>query len=162
MVLFLKITIYTQLKCISHTRYTVISCMYILRLTCWKLQELAKQNNFDKLHTLIENAKVTGVGKLANYDIALRISWYLHSVEKVNNILPKKVYLHSGTRDGAKKLMDKGILKVSNLRKPLEKENLEIFGELKPYQIEDFLCVCKGCFGDKNGRSKCCPKNCGC
>jgi hypothetical protein len=122
--------------------------------------KIAEKTDFDELHKLIKDAKVRGVGELTNYDIALRISWYLYYVKKVKNILPKKVYLHSGTRKGAKILAE--ILDVSILSKPLDKENSKIFGELKPYQIEDFLCVCKGCFGGKNEKSKCCPKNCGC
>lgn len=99
-------------------------------------------NSFEMLHTCIKdlllNPKILGLGELYFYDTALRIGAYL-------NLLPEKVYLHSGTRIGAKKL---GI--------DWKKESLdpaifpEPFKALKPYEIEDFLCIYKDTFEKKD------------
>jgi hypothetical protein len=52
------------------------------------------------------------------------------------NILPEKVYLHSGTRCGAKNLG------LNFKAKALEVDELpEEFKELQPYEIEDALCI---------------------
>jgi hypothetical protein len=51
---------------------------------------------------------------------------------------PKKVYLHCGTRIGAKNLgldYQKHALEMTDLPQELQK--------LKPYQVEDFLCIYK-------------------
>jgi len=46
----------------------------------------------------IESCRVYGVGELACYDAALRIGGNL-------NIFPEKIYLHAGTRTGARELL---------------------------------------------------------
>lgn len=98
-----------------------------------KESELRGCISFEELHEIIktELASVWGLGELYYYDIAHRIGAYLkHS--------PIKVYLHSGTRVGARALglnVSKGYLEKRDLPKPLHR--------LKPDQVEDFLCLYK-------------------
>jgi hypothetical protein len=80
----------------------------------------------------IVNQTTAGVrrfGNLAVYDVAMRIGIW-------KKVWPKKIYLHAGTREGARSLgfhNDK-----------LSKEVFEgLFDKLQPYQIEDFLCINK-------------------
>jgi hypothetical protein len=57
---------------------------------------------------------------------------------KVVRFYPLKVYLHRGTRIGAENLgvsNGKDVLDMSELPKALQK--------MEPYQVEDFLCICK-------------------
>ena len=58
--------------------------------------------------------QIKGIGELTIYDTALRIGFYL-------DIYPDKVYLHAGTREGAKRLI--GEDKVKN-KKYLEMSEL--------------------------------------
>lgn len=93
--------------------------------------DLQSCKSFEELHEAIKSqlASVSGLGELYYYDIAHRIGAYL-------KLSPLKVYLHSGTRVGAKALglkVSKGYLEINDLPKPLHK--------LKPDQIEDFLCL---------------------
>jgi uncharacterized protein YutD len=101
-----------------------------------EIQEYIKTyKNFDDLHTLFvkELLPINGIGELYCYDTALRISAYL-------GYLPEKVYLHTGTREGAKKM---GIIK-DNKQKTIEIGCLpEPLRELEPHQIEDVLCIYK-------------------
>lgn len=90
--------------------------------------------SFDELIEIIESCKVKGFGELAIYDTALRIG------SKIN-IYPEKIYLHAGTKIGAKELglkIDNKVIEVSKLPEELKK--------LKPYEIEDFLCIYKDKF----------------
>lgn len=89
--------------------------------------------NFDELHTLLEAIlePIKGIGELYVYDIALRIGARL-------GLFPNKVYLHAGTRVGARALgFDGGAktLEVSHLPKELQ--------QLEPHEIEDVLCIFK-------------------
>jgi hypothetical protein len=97
--------------------------------------DLQKCKSFHELWQLIRKilGTVTGLGELYIYDTALRIGAYL-------NILPERVYLHAGTRTGAKAF---GItsrhtewLDVDELPAPLK--------ELPPHEVEDILCIYKG------------------
>lgn len=86
--------------------------------------------DFDGLLELIEKILrgVVGLGDLYCYDTSRRIGAFL-------GLFPKRVYLHRGTKDGAKALgLDhtKRYLNMVNL--PIELRILE------PKQIEDFLC----------------------
>ncbi len=77
---------------------------------------------------------ILGIGELTVYDTALRIGARL-------GLLPTRVYLHSGTRQGARAL---GL----NWRAPylaLEECPPE-FRVLKPHEIEDCLCIYKDRF----------------
>ena len=92
-----------------------------------------KCSSFDELFTLIETAlqPVGGIGELYVYDTALRIGAKL-------NLLPGKVYLHTGTRVGAKALGFDGkakALDVTDLPKELH--------QLEPHEIEDIMCIFK-------------------
>lgn len=72
-----------------------------------------------------------GIGELTVYDTALRIGAKL-------GLLPKKVYLHAGTRAGARAL---GLnWKATSLAvRELPSELLT----LTPHEIEDCLCIFK-------------------
>ena len=75
---------------------------------------------------------VTGLGELYVYDTALRIGAFL-------NLLPDRVYLHAGTRTGAKAF---GI--VSRHEEWIEVEELPSpLRELLPHEVEDILCIYK-------------------
>ena len=102
-------------------------------------KELKKQKGiilncctFDELLEISENSSVKGIGPLAEYDIAFRYG-------RQTDIYPDKVYLHAGTREGAKKL---GIVKRG--AKYLTKEELpDYLKTIEPWMAEDFLCVKK-------------------
>jgi hypothetical protein len=90
--------------------------------------------DFDDLFNRIDRilGPIPGIGELYVYDTSLRIGAKL-------NLLPTKVYLHAGTRVGARALGLDGsaaTLKVSAL--PQE------FCSLEPHEIEDILCIFKG------------------
>jgi hypothetical protein len=92
--------------------------------------------SFDELLTLIIRilADVGGIGELYCYDAAFRIGGFL-------NLLPRTVYLHSGTRKGAKAL---GLR--TNVA-TLEPEELPLALRGRPaHEIEDILCIYKSRF----------------
>ena len=60
-----------------------------------QLNKIRKNKEFDKLIEIIGNKKIEGIGDLTIYDAAQRIGMFL-------NILPDKIYLHCGTKKGAK------------------------------------------------------------
>lgn len=94
-------------------------------------KRLRNSAGFDDIHTMVQECAVPGFGKLAQYDTALRIGAWL-------SLLPTKIYLHQGTRDGARQLgldVSRGHLSVDEVPAPLQ--------ELEPYEIEDFLCIYK-------------------
>lgn len=100
--------------------------------------KIAACNDFDALHDLIWDelklrGRVKGVGELYCYDTAFRIGIS-------RNVMPQKVYLHAGTRKGAKALgiYEKGkeVLEMSELVKKYPE-----FAKLESYQVEDFLCI---------------------
>ena len=92
--------------------------------------------SFDELHSPIEARvlPIKGIGELYIYDTAVRIGVKL-------NLLPDKVYLHRGTRQGARQLglSGAGPLKLREL--PSE------FGRMEAHEIEDILCIFRDCFG---------------
>ena len=92
--------------------------------------------SFDQLHALLDSKlqKVKGLGTLFIYDTAFRLGVNL-------GLYPQKVYLHAGTRMGAKRLdlnYEEPYLEMKEVPRPLRK--------LKPYQVEDFLCIYKNKF----------------
>lgn len=99
-----------------------------------EVEKIKKCTSFEELIEIVEECKESGFGELAIYDTALRIGSNI-------NIYPEKVYLHAGTKKGAKELG----LKISN--KVIEFSDLpgELKG-LKPYEVEDFLCIYKDKF----------------
>lgn len=89
--------------------------------------------DFDALHTLVEQqiGDIPGIGRLTVYDTAQRIGAYL-------GLEPELIYLHAGVIEGAKALgldVRKHVLTYQEIPKP--------FHQLKPYEIEDCLCIFK-------------------
>jgi hypothetical protein len=89
--------------------------------------------DFAALISLLRNTleDVWGIGELTTYDIAHRVSAYL-------GFEPKLVYLHRGTRVGAKVLGIDGTLRTI---KPSVLPRA--FRRLRPYEMEDALCIYK-------------------
>lgn len=88
---------------------------------------------FEELHSLIgkESRKLWKSAELTVYDTALRIGAYL-------KLEPQEVYLHRGTREGARALGFDGD------RKSIRPDELpREFRCLKPREIEDCLCIYK-------------------
>jgi hypothetical protein len=86
---------------------------------------------FDDLHQAVRTTigDIRGIGELAVYDIACRIGAYL-------GLEPDQVYLHAGTREGARALGFRGTT--------IRKNELPIaFRQLSPGEIEDCLCIYK-------------------
>ena len=95
-------------------------------------EELQQSTCFDEIVAVVYKSSVRGFGELARYDTALRIGVRLGH-------LPTRVYLHAGTRTGAKALglaAGREYLNISELPPPLH--------ALQPDEIEDFLCIFKG------------------
>ena len=99
--------------------------------------------DFDELHTLLLRLlrRTQGIGELYIYDTAFRIG-------AKAGFLPTRLYFHAGTRLGASALGYDGRLpwiEVSGLPTELRR--------LKPYEIEDFLCICKDVLGREKTRA---------
>ena len=99
-----------------------------------KIDQIEKVKSFDELLKVIESQKVKGVGKLTCYDTAHRIGAKL-------GLEPDLIYLHAGTKSGAKKLLDdqlpKKHLRKVDLPSPFQR------ADLTPAEIEDILCIYK-------------------
>ncbi len=83
----------------------------------------------ERVETLI--GAIEGVGRLMVYDTSLRIGARV-------GVEPDRVYLHAGTREGARALglaTDRGFLFMEEL--PLQ------LRRLKPREVEDLLCIYK-------------------
>lgn len=96
-------------------------------------KEICRSQDFDDLFVLLERllSPAKGLGELYVYDTALRIGAKM-------GVLPKRVYLHAGTRVGAKALGFVGRVKA------LEVSQLpEWLRQLQPHEIEDVLCIFK-------------------
>lgn len=98
--------------------------------------EIARSPTFDQLYELICCAigHIWKAPELYGYDTALRIGARLH-------LKPDKVYLHRGTRVGARRLglASKGrTLDISRLPQDIRK--------LSATELEDFLCIFKDRF----------------
>lgn len=92
--------------------------------------EIRKVKSFNELYERVEACKVKGVGELTIYDTAHRIGSHL-------GLNPDKVYLHSGTRIGAEKLI--GRVK----EKSITRHQLPLIiatSDLTEVEIEDILC----------------------
>lgn len=107
--------------------------------------------DFESLFAAIEKSviRIRGVGELYLYDTALRIGANLR-------LMPKKIYLHAGTRAGAMALgiecKGRGYLTLTELPKP--------FRKLEPYQIEDILCIYKAHFKENGIEPSDIPSTC--
>lgn len=94
-------------------------------------QDILDCKSFKDLFSIISECSEKGFGELAIYDTSLRIGTWLGK-------FPTVVYLHRGTRIGAKRLgipISDKTLCMTELPNPLR--------DLEPYEIEDFLCVYK-------------------
>lgn len=94
-------------------------------------KRLRKSTSFGDLHGSIEKAigSIRGIGPLAIYDIAHRIGAFLR-------LEPELVYLHAGTRDGARSLGLHGdALELAQV--PIELRCLSAA------ELEDCLCIYK-------------------
>lgn len=101
------------------------------------IRKVNRVRSFDELYQLISSFEIFGIGKLTTYDIATRIGAYL-------KLKPDRVYLHAGTRTGAKKLLgkiSKPYLIKDDLPKPFRTSSLSYS------EIEDILCIYKDDFG---------------
>ena len=101
------------------------------------LSERAKRvcgaRDFDQLFNIVDAAvdDIPGLGELYVYDTALRIGAKL-------NLFPARVYLHAGTRQGARALgLDARADALDMADLPRE------FHVLKPHEVEDVLCIFK-------------------
>jgi hypothetical protein len=95
--------------------------------------EFAKCKSFSEIHSLVQDATqfVYRFGRLATYDLALRIS-------AKRGLHPDEVYLHCGSLEGAKNLgllRRNGRVAFDQLPPPMQK--------LTADQAENFLCRMK-------------------
>ena len=98
--------------------------------------DLAEIRQFEELRAAVERTvdPIRGAGDLFVYDTALRIGAKL-------GVMPDRVYLHRGTRRGARALglpWKERSISVSNLPIPLR--------SLPPHEVEDCLCIFKDQF----------------
>jgi hypothetical protein len=93
--------------------------------------------DFDELHKRIDDVSkdIEHIGPLTVYDVAQRIGAKL-------NRYPQKIYLHAGTKEGAKILLKKRRIGQSILPTVLPMA----FAKLEPYEIEDCLCLYRDWF----------------
>jgi hypothetical protein len=99
--------------------------------------------DFDQLLAEVERAiaDIPGIGELYVYDVTLRIAAW-------KDLSPDKVYLHCGTRDGAKALgldVRGKVIERSLLPPALRK--------LPATDLENMLCIYKSSFRRKRGRN---------
>jgi hypothetical protein len=96
-----------------------------------KKSAMQKCRSFRSLFDILDSEadQLWGIGELTVYDTALRVGAYLR-------LEPREVYLHAGTKKGAKALGIDGS-EQSIRPKLLPRE----FQRLRPYEIEDCLCI---------------------
>lgn len=94
-----------------------------------RLVDISQSTTFAKLLAILDSERIKGIGKLTVYDTAIRIGRGL-------NLEPGVVYLHAGTRMGAKRL---GI-KVNRPSIPRNEFPIEFDG-LTCAELEDLLCI---------------------
>jgi len=95
--------------------------------------ELRSVRSFHELHAAVGRAigSVDGIGELMVYDTALRIGARLR-------LEPDVVYLHAGTRAGARALgIDCSASYIAPVKLPAA------LRQLRPHEVEDFLCIFK-------------------
>ncbi len=101
-------------------------------------EELSKVIKFHDLYKMVN--KIKGIGPLAADDASIRVGACI-------GLVPDKVYLHQGAREGARNLLrdkmkNKRYLKVKDF--PVELHSLT------PAQLENFLCMYKDTFLQKS------------
>lgn len=111
-------------------------------------RQLARAKSFDALFDSIDEhlRGIAGIGALYRYDTAFRIGAYLR-------LFPLRVYLHAGTRRGARALgldYKKDALEISEVPRALRHR--------KAYEVEDILCIYKDDFAGAHRPNK--PTHC--
>lgn len=121
-------------------------------------KEIIECKTFEDILKICEKATIKGIGELTVYDVAFRLGYQMVYLQNASEkLLPDKIYLHAGTKQGAlkaeliQKWSRKKSLALEELPNRLQKE--------PPYMIENFLCVYKDRL-DKNNLSKCYQKYC--
>jgi hypothetical protein len=97
------------------------------------LSRLRRARSFDELHRVVKDAidPVYKIGELMVYDTSLRIGAKL-------GVMPDRVYLHAGTRGGAR------ALGLDPHRDGMEMRELPAeLRKLRPHEAEDCLCIYK-------------------
>jgi hypothetical protein len=89
-------------------------------------------HTFEQIHRLVKDLtrRITGLGKLYCYDVAFRIGAF-----RGDGYLPQRVYLHAGTRQGAKWLglpWKRDYLEMSDLPEALRQR--------PAWEVENILC----------------------
>lgn len=115
-------------------------------------QQLEQSGSFEDIIQLVRICAVSGFGKLAIYDTALRLAVRLSK-------RPKAVYLHAGTRIGAAAIglkVDRTTIPIEDLPDPIQK--------LEPVDAENFLCIykdrlAKPSLADEQAPHGCMPQN---
>jgi hypothetical protein len=114
-------------------RLRICSLDSAVEILTGKTTQLKRCKNFDELHQILTHLviHISGIGTVYCYDVALRIG-------VANGFLPEKVFLPSTpVRNAAHELNleinDDKTINFGTLRLPLKK--------LKPYVVEDFLCI---------------------
>ena len=129
-----------------HQRRIRLSALPKARLALFEaLPCLRSCANFDELLTRVEAVleSITGVNEMYVYDAAFRIGANL-------GLLPEKVYLHRGTREGARRL---GLcFRVRALSPDVLPEPLR---ELPAHELEDILCIYKDKLAECGGAVSC-------
>lgn len=103
--------------------------------------KLGSASSFADLIARVDTAvrRVHGIGELYVYDTALRLGGHLR-------LLPHEVYLHAGTRRGARALgLDHRSDSVSPNQLPAA------LRRLRPHEVEDVLCIYKDWLRSVNG-----------
>ncbi|MCH8097518.1 MAG: hypothetical protein IID53_10605 [Proteobacteria bacterium] len=102
-----------------------------------KKTDLKSVESFDQVYQLTKEIadEVKWLGPMWTYDTAVAIGSHLRR-------MPRRVYLHRGARDGAKRLLGRKVTQSSLLPSAFPRE----LSKLKAYEIEDFLCICKDDF----------------
>jgi len=105
--------------------------------------DLKSCTSFHELFLAVEAAidDIPRIGELMVYDTALRVGSKL-------GLEPAKVYLHSGTRVGARRLG------LDSRAHWIERQELpEPLRSLPPWQVEDILCIYKDWFKGESRRA---------
>lgn len=102
-----------------------------------KEPEIKKAKNFDELLSIVETVKCSRIADLTYYDTATRIGAYL-------DFFPDKIYLHTGTRVGARHLLGNITNRKFITVDELPKEFLQ--HDLTASEFEDILCIFKDDF----------------
>lgn len=102
-----------------------------------KQANIKRAKNFDELLSIVEAVKCERIAHLTHYDTATRIGAYLE-------IFPDKIYLHTGTRIGATRLLGSINGRKFITLDELPKDFLQ--HDLTASEFEDILCIFKDDF----------------